>query len=182
MDYCLLCIIQIRDSMHYFILSGAPSTGKTSTLNAICGWLQTRGYSGRDVNPDGRVYIPVTTCPAPSMSDFSYMLHKGSLGVLVHSATDDRYNIDILADLIQNLKPDVVITSCRDYLDWPRQYLCQTLGLTDDYVLDRKNPQVREFPLAKITRRKNWNDSYIWYFNTTTNIIENMLMATPYNL
>ncbi|WP_302603927.1 hypothetical protein [uncultured Alistipes sp.] len=177
----ILCCVK-NFYMQYFFISGAPSTGKTTTINAVCGWLQTRGYSGRDVDPYGRIYSPITTYLASGVQDFSYMLYKGEFGVLVHSATDDQPNIDILVGLIHNLTPDVVITSCRDYPDWPREYLCQTLGLTNDYELNLSNSNVREFPLAKITRRKNWNDPYIWYFRNTTNIIEDMLMAAPYNL
>nr|WP_290016480.1 hypothetical protein [uncultured Alistipes sp.] len=170
--------------MQYFFISGAPFTGKTTTINAVCGWLQNRGYSGQDVDPNGRVYAPITTCPASGVSDFSYMLHKSNLGVLVHSATDDQPNIDILVSLIHSLTPDVVITSCRDYSDPSRLYLCQKLNLVDGYTIgsQQSGVQVKEFPLAKITRRKNWNDPYIWYFVNTTNIIENMLMAAPYNL
>lgn len=168
--------------MRYFIVSGAPSTGKTTTLNAICGWLLDRGYVGEDVGSDDKKYVPITSCLVQNVGDFSYMLHKGDLGILVHSATDDEENINILDTLIREYKPDIVITSCRDYLDSPRQYLCQTLGFTNDYVLDRKNEHVREFPLAKITRRRNWSEPYIWYFNTTTDIIKTMLMAAPYNL
>lgn len=168
--------------MQYFFISGAPSTGKTTTIHAICGWLLSNGYTGGDLRTDGKVYTPSTVFPVIGVDDFSYILQKNGIKVLVHSATDDLPNIAILVGLIHDLTPDVVITSCRDYPDLPREYLCQTLGLTNDYELNLSNPNVREFPLAKITRRKNWNDPYIWYFRNTTNIIENMLMAAPYNL
>lgn len=168
--------------MQYFFISGAPSTGKTMTIHAVCGWLLSNGYVGSDLRTDGKVFTPSTIFPVLGVDDFSYSLQKNGVKVLVHSATDDKDNIDMLGDFIRNHKPDIVITSCRDYLDWPRGYLCQTLGLIDDYELYLKNPNVREFPLAKITRKTNWNHRHIWYFRNTFKIIKDILTAFPYRL
>lgn len=48
--------------------------------------------------------------------------------ILLHSATDDAHNINLLAGFISEYNPDIVISSYRDYLDWPRDYLCQKLN------------------------------------------------------
>ena len=168
--------------MQYFFISGASSTGKTTTIHAICGWLLSKGYTGGDLRPDGKVYTPSTGFPVIGVDDFSYILQKNGTKVLVHSATDDTYNVEMLNDLMKNQKPNVVISSCRDFPDWPREYLCQTLGLTNDYVLDLRNPNVREFPLAKITRRTNWTDAYNWYFENTFKMIKEILIDPPYRL
>ncbi len=168
--------------MQYFFISGAPSTGKTTTIHAICGWLLSSGYTGGDLRTDGKVYTPSTVFPVIRVDDFSYLLQKDSIKVLVHSATDDAYTIGILDDLIKSQKPNIVISSCRDYPDWPREYLCQTLGLINDYELNLKNSNVREFPLAKITRRANWPNAYDWYFRNTFEIIKEILKASPYRL
>jgi hypothetical protein len=168
--------------MQYFFLSGAPNTGKTMTIHAICGWLLSIGYIGNDLRQDGQVYIQSTTFPVLRVNDFSFLMQKGGVKVLVHSATDDVYNINMLADFISTYTPDVVISSCRDYLDWPRNYLCQKLGLTNDYELSTNNPSVQEFPMGKITRRNNWSDAHLWYFRNTLKCIKMLLTSTPYSL
>lgn len=104
--------------------------------------------------------------------------------ILLHSATDDAHNINLLAGFISEYNPDIVISSYRDYLDWPRDYLCQKLNLENGYELsDPKQQYVQEFPLGKITRRHGRREEiYPWYFNNTLKNIKKLLMSTPYNL
>lgn len=85
--------------------------------------------------------------------------------ILLHSATDDAHNINLLAGFISEYNPDIVISSYRDYLDWPRDYLCQKLNLENGYELsDPKQQYVQEFPLGKITRRHGRREEiYPWY-------------------
>ena len=122
--------------MKVLFISGAPNTGKSTTIYHICTYLLGRGYTKIiDILYNKHVYLPPTSFPPTPIDDFACLLEKDRIKVLIHTATDDRCNIDWLVNNINKYTPDIVITSCRDYNDWVRDYLCTEMKLTNGYTL-----------------------------------------------
>ena len=88
----------------------------------------------------------------------------------------------MLVSFINQHKPGIVISSCRDYTDKMRDYLCTRLNIQNGYVLASRHAYIQEFPLAKITRRTNRTDPYNWYFENTMLRIKAVLSSAPYGL
>lgn len=167
--------------MEYLFISGAPSVGKTTTVHAVCHWLLSK-YPGTDLRTDGLLFDRTAVPPALATNDFSFLFDTGDMKVLVHSATDDPYNADMLVSFISRHEPRIVISSCRDYPDKMRDYLCTRLNMQNGHVLASRHAYIQEFPLAKITRRTNWTDPYNWYFENTMLRIKAILSSAPYGL
>ena len=170
--------------MQFFFISGSPDSGKTTMVRAVCDWLcSAKGYSYECVNSDGQEYAPLSTFPEiGTVKDFSCILNKNQKTVLVHSATDNGYNIDLLDGYIKKYNPDVVISSCRDFCDWPRTNLCDVLGIVNDEDLCSRNKNVMEFPLAKVTRRTKIVERQRWYLTNIFRYIKEILAKSPYDL
>ena len=99
--------------MNLFIVSGAPNTGKSTTVYHLCTYLLNLGYVKTDIPYNGKRYSTSTSFPPILANDFSCLLEKEGKKVLIHTATDDVFNIDALVNSINNHKPSIVITTCR---------------------------------------------------------------------
>lgn len=155
--------------MDMLIISGAPDTGKTITIREIYERLLVMGYT--DTSHENM--------PEKKDDDFTRtLLNLDNKAILIHSATDDEFNINILFDNINN-NYDLVITSCRD-LYHPREYFFRKQKEYQDH--HKISISIEEFPLAKITRRSHWKDAHNWYFNACINQLMNKLTSAPYNL
>lgn len=168
--------------MDLLIISGAPNTGKSTTVYHLCSFLIGQGYVRIDIPYNGKTYSAPTSFPPVLADDFACLLQKGGKKILIHTATDDTYNIDALANSISSHNPEIVITTCRDFGDWPRDYFCSKLKLTNGFILTGVSPVcVEEFPLSRVTRRTaRFTTAYEWYFKNSTNQIEKLLLQPPY--
>ena len=164
--------------MRYLLFGGAPSTGKTSAIYRLAIILTTRA-----INPfiivAGSISLPPPFGKTPN--DFKVLLEgvdiKGKKTyILINSATDDKYNIDLLKDFYNNQQHiDIIISSVRD-IYWKRKYFFETMKilLEDDFYL--------EIPLAKITRRNDHALALNWYNHTLDTLGIHILSNTPFNL
>jgi predicted NACHT family NTPase len=157
--------------MKFFVISGAPSTGKTTSINKIAGWLTT-GIITTDSNgqllpsflPDAKgIYI-----------DFSIVISLHSRKIIIHSATDDEACMNSLIEKIkQNPDTEIIITSCRD-IYWERDYFTTNLKPFATFFL--------ESPLGKITRRNDFTTADDSYKDILLQMQQHILSNNPYNL
>ena len=170
--------------MNLFIVSGAPNTGKSTTVYHLCTYLLNLGYVKTDIPYNGKRYSTSTSFPPILANDFSCLLEKEGKKVLIHTATDDVFNIDALVNSINNHKPSIVITTCRDFGDWPRDYFCSQLKLVNSFILaSTSDIDIEEFPLSRIKRRTTrFATAYEWYFINSTHQIEKILSLPPYSI
>ncbi|HAT3998703.1 TPA: hypothetical protein JRX02_000148 [Elizabethkingia anophelis] len=158
--------------MKFLVISGAPSTGKTTAINKIANWLTSTLKITLDINGNPLpTFLPDST---GKFWDFSVIIIVKGKKIIIHSATDDQYNLDALIEKI-NLHPDVeiVITSCRD-LYWQRDYFINHIKPFSTFFL--------ESPLGKITRRNDFHIVDIWYKNTLLTLHQHILENNPYYL
>jgi len=157
--------------MKFLIISGAPDTGKTTSINKIALWL-TGGVITSDINGNA---LP-TFLPDASGKywDFSIVIILKGKKIIIHSATDDKYNIDQLVEKIKdNPDTNVVISSCRD-LYWQRDYILDYIKSIGAFLL--------ESPLAKITRRNDAASADVWYKGCLLTLHQHLLLNIPFNL
>lgn len=169
--------------MKFLVISGAPSTGKTTAINKIAEWVTSTNQLGLVLNyvnnqvvnslPNFQPYqLPHQN--KPTYNDFSLVITINNRKILIHSATDDRFNLDNLIDRI-NQYPDIeiVITSCRD-IYWERDYFTKNIRPFFTFFL--------ESPLGKITRRNDFNLADTWYKDNLLALHQHILKNNPYNL
>lgn len=157
--------------MNFLVISGAPSTGKTTAINKIALWL-TSGIITTDVS--GNPLPSFLPDPNGKYWDFSIVIVLKGKKIIIHSATDDIPNIDDLIDkLKQHPDTEVVITSCRD------------IYRKRDYFIDNIHPFASfllESPLGKVTRRNNFALADAWYKGHLLTLHQHILQNTPYFL
>jgi uncharacterized protein YlzI (FlbEa/FlbD family) len=157
--------------MKFFVISGAPSTGKTTVINNISQWL-TSGIITTDSNGD---LLPSFLPDAyGNFYDFSIVIIIRGRKIIVHSASDDTNKMDALIEKIkQNPDTEIVITSCRD-IYWERDYFTENLKPYSTFFL--------ESPLGKITRRNDFDPADNLYKNILLEMHQHILPNNPYNL
>lgn len=160
--------------MKFFVISGAPDTGKTTAINLVSEWLCskysiTTDFYGNPLPP----FLPNPT--TGKYDDISLVLNLNGLKVIIHSATDDKNCMDILIEKInQNTDSEIVITTCRD-LYWPKDYFNLNIGsFASSFLL--------ESPLGKITRRNDFTLANTWYKDSLLQMHQHILSNIPYNL
>lgn len=158
--------------MNFLLIGGKPDTGKTGTISRLFLLLRE---TYRDIE---NVHSIETNVPPPTnpLLDFSVILNGTNIlgeniKILIHSATDDDFNINLLDSNIKEHSPDIVITSIRDLYDERRKVL---------EIVDT-NFSV-EIPLAKITRRNHFGEALNWYQNSLDNLINRLIAQDPFNL
>lgn len=164
--------------MKFLLIGGQPNTGKSETIARLF-LLLSKKYP----NITNAHTIPTNIHPPTNpLLDFSVLLTgfnnlNEEVKILIHSPTDDKFNIDLLENNIKKFSPDIVITSIRD-LDWQRDNVLKIVD-TNFHL---------EIPLARITRRKNsnvnnkFNTALDWYRDTVDNTIERSINQAPFNL
>jgi hypothetical protein len=158
--------------MKFLVISGAPSTGKTTAINNIAEWVTIRGSVTNDsVGNPLPTFLPN---PKGEYQDFSIaLLYKGRK-VIIHSATDDQACMDKLINLINNHpNTEIVITSCRDIYG-ERDYFTTNIRPNATFFL--------ESPLGKITRRNDFTLADNLYKTLLLDLHEHILSNNPYNL
>lgn len=169
----------MNSNRKFLLIGGQPNTGKSSTISRIFLTLSSNYTKITNIN-----FTKTTLPPTFPLQDFSALLegvNKNGLKVkiLVHSATDDRYNIDLLEDYINNYQPNIVICSIRD-IGWERNEVLRIVN--NNYHI--------EIPLAKVTRRgkhsklsnNNFNNSLYWYIRSIDKIIIQQVKSPVFDL
>ncbi|WP_312364261.1 hypothetical protein [Sphingobacterium sp.] len=173
--------------MNFFIISGAPNTGKTSVLNVLANEFLNHVYVGRlqNILNYDILNTPTNTLPTFAINnhgkydDISVIAEFGNKKVLFHSATDDFACIDKLRQIILlHSDIDIIITSCRD-IDYPgneRTLLQKLINPTKDFVI--------EVPRGRISRTKNTNKTLanVWLLNSSMNLYLYLLGQSPFSL
>lgn len=143
--------------MKVIIISGAPNSGKTTTLRKFFEYLTSEGYN------------PIETNWKPELSDFYALFEMNSKLVLIHSACDDSYWVNELKQTIEKNQPDIVLTTARDGVDCMREEVAKTFQCTlnpEDYSIvsnDESLVSIKEIPLGKVTRRNSRDEYQKWY-------------------
>ncbi|PRD46083.1 hypothetical protein [Sphingobacterium haloxyli] len=156
--------------MKFLVISGAPSTGKTTAINKIAEWL-TSGVIATDI--DGNPLPSFLPAPTGKYLDFSIVIILKGKKIIIHSPTDDQYRMDELIEKLE-LHPDteIVITSCRD-IYWERAYFTNNIRPLSTFFL--------ESPLGKITRRNDFNLADDWCKDSLLTLHQHILKSNPYN-
>lgn len=158
--------------MKFLVISGAPSTGKTTSINKIAEWITIKG--GITIDSNGNPLPSFLPNPKGKYEDFSIAIFYKNRKIIIHSATDDKVWIDKLVNLV-NINPDteIVITSCRD-IYWERDYFTTNVRPYSTFFL--------ESPLGKITRRNDFTIADNLYKDTLLQMHQHILSNNPYNL
>lgn len=158
--------------MKFLVISGAPSTGKTTAINLLAEWIANRGS----------ILLDSTGNPLPSFlpnstgkyEDISIVINYKGRKIIIHSATDDEARMNELLEIIKlNLDAEIVITSCRD-IYWERDYFIAHIRPFATFFL--------ESPLGKITRRNDFTHADNWYKDTLLLMHQYILTSNPYIL
>ncbi|MDM1484321.1 hypothetical protein HX045_11655 [Myroides odoratimimus] len=173
--------------MNFFIISGAPDTGKTSILNILANELLNQKYVGslHNILNYNQLNTPTSILPTFALNsqgkydDISLFVEFGGKKVLFHSATDDFECIDKLKKIILlHSDLDIIITSCRD-IDYPGKERTLLRSL-----IDPNNDFDVEVPRGKISRTNSINkaSAYTWLEVTSINLYLHLLGQSPYNI
>lgn len=156
--------------MIFFVISGAPSTGKTTSINKIAKWI-TLGIK-TDINGD--ILPSFLRYKDGNYYDFSTVIIIKGRKIIIHSASDDTNKMNALIEKIKdNPDTEIVITSCRD-IYWERDYFTANLKPYATFFL--------ESPLGKITRRNDFAHADDMYKNILLEMHQHILSNNPYNL
>ena len=157
--------------MKFFVISGAPSTGKTTAINNIAQWLTT-GVIKTDIY--GQLLPSFLPDANGNYYDFSIVIIIKEKKIIIHSASDDTSKMDALIEKIkQNPDTEIVITSCRDiYLE--RDYFTANIRPYATFFL--------ESPLGKITRRNDFTLADDLYKDILLQMHQHILSNNPYYL
>lgn len=159
--------------MKFFVISGAPDTGKTTILNQIGHWLaESKGY--KDIGEITPIFFERDE--HGKIKDIYYVLANDSLKVIIISATDDKECLDILQEALKtHSDADIVITTCRD-IDFPREYFLTLTTPLSTFKL--------EIPVAKVTRRNEQSkkESLEWYHDSIFNLSKHILKSNDFKM
>lgn len=174
--------------MDIFIISGAPNTGKTHYIAAICEFLLAKYTPAKTDLPHWGHFkkwqstIDITQ----PFADFSCVLDINGRIVLIQSASDDINCITHLQNDISQYSPDIVFCTSHDYNSGNRAALCQRIGLVDGNIISATGSiNVEEYSLGKIynnSSRRNITHALESYFENTKNMILKNIANSPYNL
>jgi hypothetical protein len=155
--------------MNYLLFGGAPSVGKSESITRLVGYLIQQKNFVRNNFKD------------LSNNDFFCILdgkdkNNCSIRIIVTSASDMPTIINDFKIYCKNNSPyDLVISPIRDEGDGMRNRFLDVMDIVNtDFCV--------EIPLAKITRRKNWQIAYNWYKEKIDNMVNNCLENMPFNI
>ncbi|MBO9584976.1 MAG: hypothetical protein J7574_12520 [Flavobacterium sp.] len=156
--------------MKFLVISGAPQTGKTTSINKIAEWL-TIGITTDIYGEALPSFLPGIK---GKYEDFSIVINRHGKKIIIHSATDNKPWMDKLTNkLKENPDTDVVVTSCRD-IYWERNYFSDNVKPFASFFL--------ESPLGKITRQKDFALANKLYKANLFLMHKHILINSPYNL
>jgi hypothetical protein len=155
--------------MNYLLFGGAPSVGKSESIARLVDYLMQQKNFVR------------SNFEQKSHKDFFCVLegkdkNNRPIKIIVTSASD-------MPDIIngfkgyceKNLPYDLLVGPIRDKEGNMRKHFCKIMEITDsDFCV--------EIPLAKITRRKNFETAYNWYKTKIDNMVNICLGNMPFNI
>jgi len=158
--------------MNYLLLGGAPNVGKSETV-----------WRAAHVLQNSRRFRVVAGDLPIEFADFRALLsgvgrNGDTINILFNSATD---TVDLIQQF-QNFReslttpPDIIVSSVRDGNFWPRAefFTIMNINQSADFLL--------EIPLAKVTRRNDFEMALDWYRTTVDNLVMHVLSDQPYNV
>lgn len=170
--------------MKHLLFSGSASCGKSELVYRTVEWLTTqRGYKIIRTFHDMEYKTPRT-----DNCDMEVLIEKDGRHILAHSATDDssciarlKENLGKLA--VENIEPDILLTTCRRPEDTARKELCDSMGwhIAGDAILDRKGETIPEIPLLRI-RYENYDSANKWYKLHLGRLAQTILLNPPYSI
>ena len=150
----------------FIFISGAPNTGKSTTLKELYKFLKNtkkfKETKSKIIANDEGMFI---------LEGYN---NKGkSIKILLNYPSDTVDIIDNVYDFYTKNKPfDIVITSIRD-MHSERDYLLDKFNITEDYI---------ELPLAKVTRKYDKEIALNNYYERILNLLKNILSLPLFNL
>ncbi len=157
--------------MECLLIGGAQSVGKSEAIYRLTNNLTAFGYT-----------VVAGSIPA-TFSDFRVVLEGQNrfgkiVRIIINSPTD---TVDIINDFKTffdtNGNYDILISSIRDGNFWPRGDFFRIMNIS------RPKEFILEIPLAKITRRdSNFPIALNWYQTQIDNLLNHIVVNTPYNL
>jgi hypothetical protein len=166
--------------MNYLLFGGSQNVGKSEAIWRVAQFLMSRGFFGID----GSIPTSPLSVPKPQpFPDFIIVLqgvdkYGNIIKILLNSATDTPYHIDMLKQFINTLSytVDIIISSIRDDF-WPRPYFFMEMKI------NKKVDFELEIPLAKITRRDvNFWIALNWYQQQIDELAIHSLSNPPFNI
>lgn len=148
--------------MNVILISGQNDTGKTQSCFFIQKILQQKSfkqiYSSSDIS-SGNFFKAYT----------GFNKKQKQVNILINSESDLIGSGKRLQQYLQiNKNTDIVITTIRDIENVLKPYCTST--------------DIIEIPLAKITRKIKFNDSYKWYKNAIENLLKFIIEHAPFDL
>ncbi|RYF26788.1 MAG: hypothetical protein EOO42_00600 [Flavobacteriales bacterium] len=156
--------------MKYLLFGGAPNVGKSESIYRLALHLLTIGFTD--------VHSSVPTI----FSDFRAILtgidKNGKLvRIIFNSATDTPGLIKAFKDFYDlNGSYDILVSSIRDDDFWPRKDFFSIMGISPT------STDITEIPLAKITRRNDFQMALDWYIEKLDKLTLHILANTPFEL
>lgn len=172
--------------MEILLVTGAPDSGKTSTIYDVIDWLRSRGWHIVRAFHNQPFFSPKRL----GMQDCEVLLCDArGRKVLIHTATDDGDCVNALKaniDDVGSANIDVLITSCRRFDDWMRGNMCTILGWSKssngNSIFDSAGRPILEIPLLRVKYESNQTAVVDWYQEHINNTVWHILHRTPYNL
>jgi hypothetical protein len=155
--------------MNYLLFGGAPYAGKSEAITRLVDYLMQQ-----------KNFVRGNFKPLPNKDFFCILDGKDknnhSIRIIVTSASDTFAIINDYKIYCKNNFPyDIVISPIRDEGDDMRNHFFKAMNITNSDICV-------EIPLAKITRRANWEIAYNWYKEKIDNMINNCLEHMPFNI
>lgn len=155
--------------MNVILISGQNDTGKTQSCFFIQKILQQKSfkqiYSSSNIS-SGNFFKAYT----------GFNKKQKQVNILINSESDLIGSGKRLQQYLQiNKNTDIVITTIRDI---------ENLRTNIENVLKPycTSTDIIEIPLAKITRKIKFNDSYKWYKNAIENLLKFIIEHAPFDL
>lgn len=154
--------------MDCLLIGGAPHTGKTTTIFRLYSLLLNRGFTIIHQEPT-QIRAPLDNMRAVLQNPVNQRK------LLLNSRSDYPGNGQELSSYYQQHLPvDVIVTSIRD--QGPERN-----GM-DTAIATLAPSQTVEIPLAKVTRRINWNTAATDYWNSVEALCMFILAGQPFEL
>lgn len=158
--------IGVEMKTKFIFISGAPNTGKSTTLKELYKFLKNtkkfKETKSKIIANDEGMFI---------LEGYN---NKGkSIKILINYPSDTVSIIDSVFEFYEKNKPfDIVITSIRD-MYCERDCLLETFKINEDFI---------ELPLAKVTRKNDKEIACKKYYERVFTLAKSILALPPFNL
>lgn len=151
-------------STEILFISGAPSTGKSTTIKEIHDYLKNNKHFVE-------IHNISTTKKERAFILEGYNKTGTKINIFLNYAADNMGIIKKVHNFYNKHKPfDIVITAIRDmYLE--RSELLKIININESYI---------EIPLAKVTRKKDKTQALNDYHARVFNLVTHILSLSPF--